>query len=93
MPGQGSDADGAEAGGIMERHIGEQHVILTEDEQLWVNFYGPVPRVGEWVYVERQLWKVVSVTWFVEMWLVEPRAPKEMPLSQARVVVERGSDG
>lgn len=74
-------------------HIGLQHAAYTADESVWVNFYGAVPRAGDTVYLDGRPFAVVRVTWHVASWDYKSRelgraGPKEVRLSQARILVE-----
>jgi hypothetical protein len=83
--------------------IEKLHTIRTEDEQIWIDFDGEVPRVGDTVNVAlmaqdyelpsdlaSQEWTVYKVQWFLCSWRKEPHPSfnrETTTVSQARVFI------
>lgn len=84
--------------------IEKRHAIRTEDESVWIDFDGEVPRVGDSVSLgcigeEYELsketagrnWIVYKVLWFLCSWRKEPHPSPNLEtliISQARVFIK-----
>lgn len=84
--------------------IEKPHAIITEDEGIWIDFEGEVPRVGDQINVSlmareyeiplelsSQEWVVYKVSWFICSWRKEPfPSPNQdtTTISQARVFIK-----
>ena len=82
--------------------IKKRHTIRTEDESVWIDFDGNVPRVGDNVSLAligkeyeteilNKKWVVFKVDWFFCQWRIEPHpSPNHdtLMISQARVFIK-----
>ena len=80
------------------------HAIRTDDQSVWIDFNGDVPRVGETINIElmgkyheisedllKKEWVVYKVEWFLANWRVEAFPSTNlatMIMSQARVFIK-----
>ena len=84
--------------------INKRHVLRTEDESIWIDFDGEVPRVGDKINLKlinkeyeikkehvNKEWIVFKVDWFFSAWRVEPHPStnyETLMISQARVFIK-----
>lgn len=80
------------------------HAIRNDDESIWINFSGDIPRVGDEINVSllvkeleidddlaKKKWIVYKVLWFVGSWRIEPHPSPNMEttiMSEARVYIK-----
>jgi hypothetical protein len=72
--------------------IKHPHAIHNDDESIWIDFDGPIPRVGEIINIDGTdiEYKVIEVRWFITPWRIEPFPSPNTEtknISQARVKI------
>lgn len=84
--------------------IENPHAIRNEDESVWIDFEGRIPRVGDEVSISHmktrnelsdelanKKWLVYKVLWFISNWRIKPYPDPDdrtQTISQARVYIK-----